>query len=82
MPFSAGPRYCIGASLALMQLKIAVSVLLKRYGFSLRPGTPVDCVGFNSIRPKRGLPMILGRPGENRPPEIVRGNIRKIVEFD
>jgi cytochrome P450 len=82
MPFSAGPRYCIGASLALMQLKIAVSVLLKRYGFTLKPGTLVDCAGFNSIRPKRGLPMILGRPGENRPPDIVRGNIRKIVEFD
>jgi cytochrome P450 len=82
MPFSAGPRYCIGASLALMQLKIALSILLKRYRFTLKPGVTVNWEGFNSIRPKHGLPMILGRPGEEHRPESVRGTVRKLVEFD
>jgi cytochrome P450 len=81
MPFSAGPRYCIGASLAMMQLKIALSILLKRYDFSLKPGARVDCAGLNSIRPKHGLPMILGDPGEELCAVSFEGNVKKIVSF-
>ena len=82
MPFSAGPRYCIGTSLALMQLKIALTILLKRFRFALKPGTNVDCAGFNSIRPKHGLPMILYQAEEDVQPAVVQGNVRKIVHFD
>jgi cytochrome P450 len=81
MPFSAGPRYCIGTSLGMMQLKIALSMLLQRYSFSLRPGARVDCAGLNSIRPKNGLPMIVH--ARSRVAEAVpfQGNIHKIVQF-
>jgi len=82
MPFSAGPRYCIGTSLALMQLKIAMSILLKRYRYTLKPGTKVDCAGLNSIRPKHGLPMILHHPGEKYDPVEFKGNVKKIVAFE
>jgi cytochrome P450 len=82
MPFSAGPRYCIGTSLAMMQLKIALTMLFKRYRFALKPGTRMDCVGFNSIRPKRDLPMILHQSEEELQSVVFQGNIRKIVHFD
>jgi len=82
MPFSAGPRYCIGTSLALMQLKIALTMLFKRYRFALKPGIKVDCAGFNSIRPHHGLPMILLQPDETSLPVAFDGNVRKIVHFD
>ena len=82
MPFSGGPRYCIGTSLAMMQLKVALTILLKRYRFALKPGTKVDCAGFNSIRPKRGLPMILRNPDEKYQPIEFKGNIRKIVNLE
>lgn len=82
MPFSAGPRYCIGTSLALMQLKIALTILFKRFRFGLKPGTKVDCAGFNSIRPKQGLPMLLGSPEQELRPVAFQGNVRKIVDFD
>jgi cytochrome P450 len=82
MPFSAGPRYCIGTSLAMMQLKIALTILFKRYRFTLKPGTKVDCAGFNSIRPTHGLPMILRQPGEPYRSMEFRGNIRRIVHMD
>jgi cytochrome P450 len=82
MPFSAGPRYCIGTSLAMMQLKIALTILFKHYCFTLKPGTKVDCVGFNSIRPKHRLPMILHRFEEDLQPVVFQGNVRKIVQFD
>jgi cytochrome P450 len=82
MPFSAGPRYCIGTSLAMIQLKIALTMLLKRFRFALKPGTMVDCTGFNSIRPKYGLPMILHSPDEGFQHVVFQGNVKKIVHFD
>jgi cytochrome P450 len=81
MPFSAGPRYCIGTSLAMMQLKIALSMLLQRYSFTLKPGARVDCAGLNSIRPKDRLPMIVRERGEVSEPVPFEGNIHKIVHF-
>lgn len=81
MPFSAGPRYCIGTSLAMMQLKTALSILLKRFRFGLKPGTDVDCAGFNSIRPKHGLSMILHEPDRGLQPTPFRGNVKKLVTF-
>lgn len=82
MPFSAGPRYCIGTSLAMMQLKIALTILFKRFRFSLKPGTNMDCAGFNSIRPKHGLPVILSQLYKESQPTKFTGNVRKIVHFD
>lgn len=81
MPFSAGPRYCIGTSLGMMQLKIALSMLLQRFSFTLKPGAHVDCAGLNSIRPKNGLPMIVDGCGKPTLPVPFKGNIHKIVHF-
>jgi cytochrome P450 len=81
MPFSAGPRYCIGASLSMLQLKIALSMLLQRFAFSLKTGTRIDCTGFNSIRPKHGLPMIVHSAGAPIPVAHFEGNVHKIVQF-
>jgi cytochrome P450 len=82
MSFSAGPRYCIGQPLAMMQLKIALSIILQRFVLTVKPGTIVECVGMNSIRPRHGLPMIVHEPGHQIAVEHLRGNIRKIVEFE
>lgn len=82
MPFSAGPRYCIGTSLGMMQLKIALSIILQRYSFSLKPGAKVNCSGLNSIRPKNGLPMIVNERGADLPGTPLEGNIHRIVHFD
>lgn len=82
MPFSGGPRYCIGTSLGIMQLKIALAIILQRYSLSLKPGTVVDCTGLNSIRPKNGLPMFVNSyntPSGNIP---FKGNVHKIVHFN
>jgi cytochrome P450 len=81
MPFSAGPRYCIGTSLGMMQLKIALSIILQRFSFTLKPGTKVDCSGLNSIRPTRGLPMIVKDRNNNPVPAPFKGNVHSIVDF-
>jgi cytochrome P450 len=82
MPFSAGPRYCIGASLGMMQLKIALAMILQRYSFSLKPGTNVDCTGLNSIRPRNGLPMLVNSYNTQSRKIPFKGNVHKIVHFN
>ncbi len=81
MSFSAGPRYCIGQPLAMMQLKIALSMILQRFSLTLKPGTIVDGVGMNSIRPKHGLPMLIHEAGYSQPRQPFKGNVHKIVDF-
>jgi cytochrome P450 len=81
MPFSAGPRYCIGTSLGMMQLKIALSMLLQRYSFSLQAGARVDCGGLNAIRPKNGLPMRVRERSGIAEAIPFEGNIHQVVEF-
>jgi cytochrome P450 len=81
LTFSGGPRYCIGTSLAMMQLKIALSMILQRYNLSPERGARIDCVGLNAIRPKNGLPMLISQVGNVQTKTHVFGNIREIVDL-
>jgi len=82
MPFSAGPRYCIGTSLGMMQLKIALAIILQRYSLRLKPGTVVDCAGLNAIRPKAGLPMFVNSYDTPPAKTPFKGNVHGIVDFN
>jgi len=44
LPFGEGPRACIGLRFGVMQTKVALTVLLKNYNFSLNPKTKVPLV--------------------------------------
>jgi hypothetical protein len=65
----------------MMQLKIALAIILQRYSLTLKPGTVVNYVGLNAIRPQNGLPMILRQPGEVLQQTAFEGNVKSIVKF-
>jgi cytochrome P450 len=57
LPFAVGPHVCVGASLAMLQLTIAVAVLAQQFRFRLVPGRTVEPTAWTNIRPRDGVWM-------------------------
>ena len=57
LPFSAGPRTCLGMSFAMTEMAIAASMIAQRFRLRLKAGHRVQPLGFLTLRPKHGLPM-------------------------
>jgi cytochrome P450 len=55
MPFSGGPRRCIGERLALFEAELVLSTLRRRVDIRLVPEHPVEPEALVTLRPKHGL---------------------------
>ena len=55
LPFSAGPRVCIGAQFAMMELQIALSTLVRGFRFTAIPGEEIFPIPLVSLRPHRPI---------------------------
>jgi cytochrome P450 len=82
-PFSAGPRMCIGAAFATMEIKIALATMLQRVRVELLPGARVDRRVAITMAPRRGLPMRIrvADRGWRAGPRAVSGNMRELVDL-
>jgi cytochrome P450 len=79
MPFSAGPRACIGAMFAFQVMKISLSMMLQKFRFNVVPNTRIDRVVRIKMNPRHGLPMVLSENDRNFPVTKVRGQIHEMV---
>jgi enediyne biosynthesis protein E7 len=59
IPFGGGPRQCIGADFALLQMQLILATLVQRFTVRLVPGQRVELDARSSLRPKHGLQVIL-----------------------
>lgn len=83
VPFSGGPRMCIGASFAMMEIKLVLALLLQRFRFELVPGARVDRLVTATMGLKHGLPMIVQEQDRqfHRGVGGARGNVREMVRL-
>lgn len=56
-PFSAGPRACIGAHFAMMEMILILATAMRRCRLDLTPGYPIEPEPVVTLRPKDGLWM-------------------------
>lgn len=57
IPFAAGHRNCVGASTAIVELKIAVAMIAQRYELTLAPGQRVEGAAGTTMHPRYGMNM-------------------------
>jgi cytochrome P450 len=61
LPFGAGPRVCVGASLALTESALVLATLMQHHRFSLASDEPVEAFPSVTLRPKHGLRLRVER---------------------
>ena len=82
-PFSAGPRMCIGATFALLEIRLVLAMLLQRFRLQYQTQTPVERFGTIVLGPKHGMPMQVHLQDRQVGVGVggVRGNIRELVQL-
>ncbi|GLJ46259.1 hypothetical protein SUGI_0974780 [Cryptomeria japonica] len=61
IPFSSGPRSCIGQNFVVLQAKVIMAMVLKDLKFSISPHYRHAPVAFLSLSPQYGMPIMVER---------------------
>ena len=82
LPFGAGPRMCIGAPLAMVEIRTALTIMLKRFNFQIQPLSTVNGhVISTMLGPTSSIKATL-LPTSTLPSTApVLGSIHKLVEL-
>lgn len=81
LPFGAGVRTCLGASLAPFIIKLTLAHILPRWKLSLIPHSTLDRQLGISLGPKGGLPMHVARQDRRLQAVPIHGNIHEMVDL-
>ncbi|MFE0641672.1 cytochrome P450 [Streptomyces sp. NPDC058877] len=57
VPFGAGPRFCIGSSLGMLETTVVLATVVRELRLSKAPGYPVRPEPMLTLRVRGGLPM-------------------------
>lgn len=66
IPFAAGHRNCVGASMAIIELKVIVALIAQRYVLDLEPGQRVEPAAGTTMHPRYGMRMSIRHADASR----------------
>lgn len=80
-PFGAGARSCLGSHFALLEMKLAVSLLVQRAWPEVVPGLRIDFELKPALAPRKGIRVLLKRPKHRLRLARVTGQIHDAVDL-
>lgn len=82
LPFGAGPRMCIGASLAMLIMKTVVPTILQRFKVTVVPNSEVSGKVISTmLGPTTSVRMMVDHQDGRFECQPVRGNIHDMVDL-
>lgn len=81
VPFSAGPRWCIGKPLAMTMMKLTLAMVMQRFRMTVQPGARVDRLVRVTMSPRLGLPMTLMPQDRQFQAMPLTGNVAAMVDW-
>jgi cytochrome P450 len=81
LPFSAGPRLCVGYHFAMAEIRLALVKIMQRFRLSVVPGSRIDRKVRVTMNPAFGLPMTIHRQDRAFQTAPVRGQIHEMVDL-
>lgn len=82
LPFSAGPRMCLGAAFAMTELKTVLAVLLQRVALRLPERVRVDAQVRITLAPRGPVPVRIGPPSRPRAPAALSGTLSRLLRWE
>jgi cytochrome P450 len=82
LPFGAGPRMCIGATLAMVEIRTALTMMLRRFSFQIEPRSTVNGnVISTMLGPTSSIPARLLAGGCLPTTVPVQGSIHDLLQL-
>lgn len=81
LPFSAGPRVCLGAAFSMMTMRVGLAMMLQRFRFTVVPGAKIDRRVVLTLSPRHGMPMEVVPQDRRFRRSPIRGDVREMVDF-